>query len=70
MEKTGRILVTADLGREYGFRDIDGRDPPNYHSLSIALAHAGYRQATQWIPSWVKDGYCMEHQVRFRNAQM
>lgn len=24
MRKTGKILITADLGAEYGFKDIDG----------------------------------------------
>jgi dehydrogenase/reductase SDR family protein 1 len=26
-QKSGKILVAADLGREYGFTDIDGRQP-------------------------------------------
>ncbi|KHJ83988.1 hypothetical protein OESDEN_16304 [Oesophagostomum dentatum] len=54
MEKTGRILVTADIGSEYGFRDIDGRDPPNFRSLSFLLSSAGYKQTAQWVPQWVK----------------
>ncbi|CAJ0603843.1 unnamed protein product [Cylicocyclus nassatus] len=54
MEKTGRVLITADLGSEYGFRDTDGRDPPNLRSLSFLLTHSGYKQAAQWVPSWVK----------------
>ena len=28
MEKTGHILQTRELGREYGFTDINGRQPP------------------------------------------
>jgi len=28
-ERTGRVLVVADLAREYGFTDIDGRQPGN-----------------------------------------
>lgn len=27
MDKTGRILHTRELGREYGFTDIDGSEP-------------------------------------------
>jgi dehydrogenase/reductase SDR family protein 1 len=27
MQKTGQVLVVADMGREYGFTDIDGRQP-------------------------------------------
>uniref|UniRef100_A0A914DXN7 Uncharacterized protein n=1 Tax=Acrobeloides nanus TaxID=290746 RepID=A0A914DXN7_9BILA len=30
LEKTGKILKTADLGKEYGFKDIDGREIPTY----------------------------------------
>lgn len=28
LEKTGRLLKTRELGREYGFTDVDGRQPP------------------------------------------
>lgn len=24
LDKTGRVIITGDLGREYGFLDIDG----------------------------------------------
>lgn len=30
MEKTERILHTRDLEREYGFTDIDGKEPLFY----------------------------------------
>lgn len=30
LQRTGQILHTRDLGREYGFTDVDGRDPPFY----------------------------------------
>jgi NAD(P)-dependent dehydrogenase (short-subunit alcohol dehydrogenase family) len=30
MEKAGKTLLVADLAREYGFTDIDGRQPPPY----------------------------------------
>jgi len=28
MEKTGQVLRTRELGRDYGFTDIDGKNPP------------------------------------------
>ena len=31
MAKTGKILFVADLAREYGFTDIDGRQVPRFH---------------------------------------
>jgi hypothetical protein len=30
MDKTGQMLHTRDLGREYGFCDIDGKQPRFY----------------------------------------
>ncbi|KAF8373750.1 dhs-9 [Pristionchus pacificus] len=54
IEKTGRILSTADLGDEYGFVDIDGRRPPNFRSISYALNRAGWTKTSQFIPGWFK----------------
>lgn len=31
ISKTGRVLRVSDLAREYGFTDIDGRQPPAFH---------------------------------------
>ena len=31
MEKSGQVLTVGDLAREYGFTDIDGRQPPGYY---------------------------------------
>ncbi len=33
MEKTGKILIAAELGKEYGFKDIDGSEPIPYDTL-------------------------------------
>jgi hypothetical protein len=27
MQKTGKVLVAADLAQEYGFTDVDGKTP-------------------------------------------
>ncbi|VDM60310.1 unnamed protein product [Angiostrongylus costaricensis] len=54
MEKTGRILITEDLGKEYGFKDIDGREPPNLRSITFLLLRGGHNQLAQWVPSWLK----------------
>ena len=29
MEKSGQVLICYELGREYGFTDVDGRQPPD-----------------------------------------
>jgi hypothetical protein len=30
MAKTGRVFRVGDLAREYGFTDVDGRQPPPF----------------------------------------
>jgi NAD(P)-dependent dehydrogenase (short-subunit alcohol dehydrogenase family) len=30
MQKTGQVLTVGDLAREYGFTDVDGRQPPPF----------------------------------------
>ncbi|KAK6045133.1 oxidoreductase, short chain dehydrogenase/reductase family protein [Cooperia oncophora] len=54
MEKTGRVLMTADMGNEYGYKDIDDRYPPNFRSVSFLLHYGGFKQTAEWIPSWVR----------------
>ena len=29
MERSGQVLICYELGREYGFTDVDGRQPPD-----------------------------------------
>jgi NAD(P)-dependent dehydrogenase (short-subunit alcohol dehydrogenase family) len=31
LSKSGRVLLVADLAREYGFTDVDGRQPDAFH---------------------------------------
>uniref|UniRef100_A0A1I7TMP0 SWIB domain-containing protein n=1 Tax=Caenorhabditis tropicalis TaxID=1561998 RepID=A0A1I7TMP0_9PELO len=54
MNKTGKILITEDLGREYGFVDIDGLSPANLRSVSFILKHLGWTTTAKFIPSWIK----------------
>ncbi|CAB3402612.1 unnamed protein product [Caenorhabditis bovis] len=54
MDKTGRILVTEDLGNEYGFKDIDGLTPPNMRSVSFILEHLGWSNTASFVPKWIK----------------
>ena len=35
MKKTGRILLTGEMAKEYGFRDIDGTCPKPIHLVKI-----------------------------------
>lgn len=66
--KTGRILITGDLGREYGFVDIDGkeiidfsqlfclsgRSPPTMRSVNTMLKYFGYKRAASFVPQCVR----------------
>jgi len=33
IDKTGRILITAELAEHYGFTDIDGKQPQSLRGL-------------------------------------
>jgi NAD(P)-dependent dehydrogenase (short-subunit alcohol dehydrogenase family) len=33
IERSGRVLAVGDLAREYGFTDVDGRQPPRFEIL-------------------------------------
>jgi len=54
LQKTGKILVTSDLAAEYGFNDIDGRDPPSFRSLKQLLILGRWDRTAWFIPSWIK----------------
>lgn len=54
MKKSGKVLMTGDLGQEYGFRDIDGREVSTFRSVSFLLDYAGYKWLAKVIPSWMK----------------
>ncbi|CAC5419129.1 DHRS1 [Mytilus coruscus] len=50
MKKSGKILITADLGYEYGFKDIDGKDPSNIRQVNELLK---MNPKTKWIANFV-----------------
>ncbi|XP_019627154.1 PREDICTED: dehydrogenase/reductase SDR family member 1-like [Branchiostoma belcheri] len=55
MAKTGRIITSGDLADEYGFKDIDGRSPPDYvRRLRDRLSMTGYTRLAAWVPAFVK----------------
>lgn len=60
MSKSGHILITEDLGSEYGFVDVDGTTPDNMRSISYLLAMKNFWLAS-YIPSWVKMPRWMLH---------
>lgn len=54
MSKSGKILMTADLGAEYGFVDIDGRSIASMRSAKSMVSFMGSPGLASWIPSWLK----------------
>ncbi|KAK7505388.1 hypothetical protein BaRGS_00003550 [Batillaria attramentaria] len=55
MKKTGRILITADLGNEYGFVDIDGERRSSMRELGYTLSFATHNPIyMRFIPRFFK----------------
>ncbi|TKR92790.1 hypothetical protein L596_007369 [Steinernema carpocapsae] len=54
IRKTGRVLLTADLGDEYGFLDVDGGKPASIRSVSALLKLAGCSFLYPYLPRWIK----------------
>uniref|UniRef100_A0A0N4UV35 Dehydrogenase/reductase SDR family member 1 n=1 Tax=Enterobius vermicularis TaxID=51028 RepID=A0A0N4UV35_ENTVE len=52
-KKSGKVLLTGDLCKEYGFTDIDGKVPANMRSLKSALEFFGYSKAANWVPPFL-----------------
>ncbi|XP_048766041.2 dehydrogenase/reductase SDR family member 1-like isoform X2 [Ostrea edulis] len=50
MKKSGYVLMTAELGEEYGIKDIDGRTIPSFRQLNQFPGVPGIR----WLPNWVR----------------
>ena len=44
MRKTGRVFNSAELAREYGFTDVDGRVPRIWEYLAEKVPHFPYRK--------------------------
>lgn len=59
MQMTGRILMTAELGAHYGFKDVDGRQIVSMRCMQAALAAKGHTRLAAVTPSWVKIPYWM-----------
>lgn len=56
LKKSGHVLITADLGDEYGFKDIDGRKPWSVRSLKFLIHYYMNvpRHVADWIPNFLK----------------
>ncbi|KAL0966331.1 hypothetical protein UPYG_G00293980 [Umbra pygmaea] len=48
MSLSGKVLMTCDLARRYGFQDVDGRSVTDYTSLKFLLTQVPY---LSWVSS-------------------
>lgn len=51
LKRSGHVLLTADLGDDYGFTDVDGKKPWSPRSVKY-LAH-NYLGIPKWIADWI-----------------
>jgi len=61
MKKTGRILQTTDLAREYGFDDIDGQMPICTRTIKDLLALEGWTTLSSFVPAFIKIPHWLLH---------
>ena len=53
MDKSGKILMTCDLAREYGFKDFDG-SVHDFRSISLQMKANGHKMLASVIPEFVR----------------
>ncbi|KHJ98771.1 hypothetical protein OESDEN_01236 [Oesophagostomum dentatum] len=54
MKKTGKILMTYDVAREYGFKDIDGKLPMDIRNVGTALEFFGFDRIASIVPGFLR----------------
>ncbi|XP_036453316.1 dehydrogenase/reductase SDR family member 1-like [Colossoma macropomum] len=60
MSLTGKVLLTCDLVRRYGLRDVDGRRVVDYTSLKFLLSQSPYMSWLSIItPSFIRVPRCI-----------
>ncbi|XP_071802181.1 dehydrogenase/reductase SDR family member 1-like [Asterias amurensis] len=59
MNKSGRIVLTAELASEYGFTDIDGSTPTNFRQIKSLLNMSGHTWLASVTPSFLKIPFWM-----------
>ena len=54
MKKSGKILLTHDLGQEYGLQDKEGHSPMDMRSVKSALSQTGHTWMAALTPAFVR----------------
>jgi len=66
IKKTGRILMTVDLAREYGFTDIDGKIHADLRSLKKILIGTGYTTTAMFVPEFIRIPLSLIHYASYK----
>jgi len=54
MARSGKIINTADIGREFGFVDTNGKSPIDFRQVKVLVAFGGYPGLASFIPDFVR----------------
>ena len=66
IRKTGRILMNADLAREYGFTDVDGVIHSDSRSVRELLHAVGFTRLAGWVPRFVRIPFWALHFLSYK----
>jgi dehydrogenase/reductase SDR family protein 1 len=58
-ERSGKVVVVAELAKKIGFTDVDGTIPPSIRSLKFLLPNFVFpqieKESGKPIPSWISE---------------
>ena len=58
-DRSGKVVVVAELAKELGFTDVDGTNPPSIRNLQFILPGFVFpqieKEAGGPLPSWITD---------------
>jgi len=66
MKKSGKVLISSNLSREYGFIDVDGKTPEDMRSIKYLLKTTGNSSAAKLFPSFIRIPMPIAHFMSYR----
>lgn len=66
MNKTGKILLTLEMAREYGYFDIDGGLPADYRQVNYWLDKSGYDWSAYLLPNFIRIPMMLFHMGSYK----
>ncbi|GMS91775.1 hypothetical protein PENTCL1PPCAC_13950, partial [Pristionchus entomophagus] len=64
--QSGKVLMTNDVARKYGFKDVDGKMPMDFRSLQVVLSFLGSNRLAAWIPSCIRIPHSLLHYASYK----